>query len=501
MGKHYFMTYKFNPDAMRTKLNDVLLPDLDLRPFIDGQFRDISSDRTLQVNDPFLLEQLVEMPLPTRQDTDKAVQAASRAFTKGGWPLTSAKERSKCLEKLAELIEDNLEDLSILETADTGRLFAGVKGWEVPHAAEVYRYYAGFTQDVGRAIERLPSAPRIEIRREAIGVCALIIPWNFPFACIAWKMAPALAAGCTVIVKTPERTPLAAQFLAKLVKQAGFPDGVVNILTGVGSEVGDQLIKNPMIDLISFTGSPSTAEQIVTKSSSHFPKLILELGGKSPNLIFPDADIEKAAFTAVDAIFGVSGQNCCAGSRTIVHDSIVEEFTEALVRHTKNRKLGDPMDESTEQGPQIDNEHVKVIDSYVVDAIEKGANPVTGGSRCNTDNLFYLPTILTGVTCEMLLDKDEIFGPVGSVYTFSSEEEAFRMANDTEYGLAAGIWTSDLKRVERFIASSNVGTCWVNTYGEFDIETPWGGTGISGYGRELGKQGFEEYIKTRSIYW
>lgn len=501
MERKFSVSNQATVDDLRARQNQVLLPNLDLNPFIGGEFLEPDTTKILNVEDPYLMQGLVDMPLPSRRDADKAVEAAHRAFHTGGWPHTAPEERSKCLKNLASLIEENLEDLSILETADTGRLYAGVKGWEVPHAAEVYRYYSGLADKVGGKLKRSKTNSRIEIRREAIGVCALIIPWNFPFACIAWKMGPALAAGCTVIVKTPERTPLAAQYLARLVEQAGFPAGVVNILTGLGSEVGDQIIKNPKVDMISFTGSTETAERIVSNSASHFPKLVLELGGKSPNVVFPDANIDKAAFTAVDAIFGVSGQNCCAGSRTIVHESIAEEFINALVGHTSARKLGDPMDPSSEQGPQIDNEHVLRIDSFVSDALQKGAKCNFGGGRSNTDNLFYLPTILSNVTKDMLLDKQEIFGPVGAIYTFSTEEEAFRMANSTDYGLAAGIWTEDLSRVERFIDSSNVGTCWVNTYGEFDIEAPWGGAGISGYGRELGEQGLEEYVKTKSIFW
>jgi len=488
------------PEQLRQHLSQTLLPTLDLRPFIDGEFCDPLAREFVTIRDPYLMAPLVEMPMPSVDDADAAVIAAHRAHTKGHWRLSRPRERADCLYKLATLIEANLEELSVLETSDTGRLIAGVRGWEVPHAAEVYRYYAGYADRVMRQTVPSTSGTRIEVMREPVGVCVLLIPWNFPFACMAWKMAPALAAGCTVVVKSPERAPLSAQYLARLARESGFPAGVVNIIAGTGPEVGGRLVRHPLVNKISFTGSPATAQEIVRASASHFPQLTLELGGKSPNLIFPDANIEKAAESAVDAIFGVAGQNCCAGSRTFVHASIVDEFLQILIERTHARKLGDPMDEATDQGPQIDQNHVDRIDSYVTDALGKGAECHVGG-KSRSGTLFYEPTILGKVTDTMRLAREEVFGPVGAVYTFESEEEAFCRACDTEYGLAAGIWTADRDRVERFLAFSHVGTCWVNAYNQVDVNAPWGGTGLSGYGRELGERGFEECLQTRSIFW
>jgi len=488
------------PEQLRQQLSRKVLPTLDLRPFIDGDFRDPLSQEILAIMDPYLMAPLVEMPMPSSDDADSAVIAAHRAHANGHWRLSSPHERAACLYRLANLIEKHLNDLSVLETSDTGRTIAGVKGWEIPHAAEVYRYYAGYADRVLRQTIPSTSTNYIEVIKEPVGVCVLLIPWNFPFACIAWKMAPALAAGCTVIVKSPERAPLSAQYLARLVRESGFPAGVVNIIAGTGKEVGARLVRHPLVNKVSFTGSPATAREIVNGSALHFPRLTLELGGKSPNLIFPDANIEKAAVGAVDAIFGVAGQNCCAGSRTFVHASLMDEFMRILLERTHARKLGDPMDEATEQGPQIDQAHLDRIASYVVDALGKGAKCHIGG-RSRAGTLFYEPTILGGVTDTMALAREEVFGPVGAIYTFESEEEAFCQANDTEYSLAAGIWTADRDRVERFLAFSHVGTCWVNAYNQVDVNAPWGGAGLSGYGRELGEPGFEDYLQTRSVFW
>lgn len=490
------------PKQLREHLNQRVLPALDLRPFIDGEFQDPQSSEFLSVQDPYLMTQLAELPMPSERDAQSAVNAAHRAYSNGPWPSFHPHERADCLYKLANLIEANLDDLCVLETSDTGRLISGVKGWDIPHAADVYRYYAGYAdREVTGQIIPSSSGSRIEVRSEPVGVCALLIPWNFPFVCMAWKTAPAIAAGCTVIIKSPERTPLSAQYLARLVKEAGFPPGVINIIAGSGSEVGGCLVQHPLINKISFTGSVTTAREIMASSTAHFPQLILELGGKSPNLIFSDADIEKAAESAVDAMFGVAGQNCCAGSRTFVQSSVCDEFMRILLDKTHSRKLGDPMDDSTEQGPQIDQKHIDCIDMYVVDAMKKGAECYIGGHRSQLGKLFYEPTILGNVSDDMRLAREEVFGPVGAVYTFESEEEAFYRAGDTGYGLAGGIWTTDKARVERFISSSHVGTCWVNSYNQVDINAPWGGSGLSGFGRELGRQGLEEFLQLRSIFW
>lgn len=489
-----------NPTQMRSRLRNEILSQIDLRPFIDGSFHDVISDEILKVKDPYLLETLVEMPVPGIAEADHAISVAHHAFLGGVWSRTRPNERAACLTRLADLIEQHIVDLSLLETSDTGRLLSGVSAWEIPHAAQVYRYYAGFCDKVGGQMLPSSTGSNIEIRQDPVGVSVLLVPWNFPFACIAWKMAPALAAGCTVVVKTPERTPLAAQYLASLVMEAGFPPGVVNILTGQGSKVGARLVQHPKTDKVSFTGSTETGRSVVRASADHFPSLSLELGGKSANLIFADADIESAALSTIGAMFGQAGQDCCAGSRTYVHESISKEFTRRLVELAEARKLGDPMDYTTEQGPQIDLQHVARIDGFVTDATAKGAYCSVGG-KPRPRTCFYEPTILEGVHDDMRVSREEVFGPVSAVYTFTSEDEAFQMANATEYGLAAGIWTSDRSRVERFLTQIRVGTVWVNAYGSVDITAPWGGRGYSGYGSELGEKGFEEYLRTSSVFW
>ncbi|GGO99668.1 aldehyde dehydrogenase family protein [Wenjunlia tyrosinilytica] len=494
------MTRETPADVRRNQVVSSLIPALDLRPFIDGGFRDPVSSAELTDLDPTTERTLAVLPTAGPRDVDAAVGAARTAFDEGPWPRMTAQERADTLERFAALIERDAERLSLLEATDTGKRLAGVRGWDVPQSLEVYRYYAR------AALEREPSTQpdvgtaRVVVCAVPVGVCAAITPWNFPFACISWKIAPALAAGCTVVVKPPERAPLSAQALAALATEAGFPPGVFNVVTGVGDVAGRALAADPRVDKITFTGSVDTARSIVAGSTSRMPRLTLELGGKGANVVMADCDLDAAVAGTIDAMFDVAGQNCCAGSRTYVQRDIYEDFLARLVTAAESRRLGDPLDEATQQGPQIDRQHFERIDGYVKGALKEGASCATGGGGADLGGLFYAPTILTGATRGMRITREEVFGPVGCIYPVDGPDDAIAAANDTDYGLSTSVWTSDESFADRFIREVRVGTCWVNCFGYFAIEVPWGGVKLSGQGRELGLSALDEFLDAKAVF-
>jgi acyl-CoA reductase-like NAD-dependent aldehyde dehydrogenase len=484
--------------SMRRQLLEAILSDLNLRPFIGGEFRNPSSKDGVSVIDPMTQQPLAEIPSASAADVDAAVLAARTAYDSGGWSQLHPRERAEYLHCLVDLINAHHNVLALVEAADTGKRYRGVQEWDIPNAAEVYRYYAGWADKLTGRV--LPSSSGVEMftRREPIGVCAAIVPWNFPFACVAWKIAPALAAGCTVVVKTSPRAPLSAQYLASLVEEAGFPQGVVNILCG-DEETGRALVSDPRVDKITFTGAASTAQDILLTSLSHLPRVTLELGDKTPNVICEDADLERATTTAVSAIFNVSGQNCCGASRTLVHRGVLEQVVDRLATAAKARRLGDQFADDTEQGPQIDLAHVARIDQFVQEAVSAGGQCVVGGSPWGDKGQFYAPTIVTGTTNDMPINRQEVFGPVGTIIPFSDIDEAIHLANDRDFGLAAAIWTRNGKTSDYFARKVRAGTCWVNCYEYIDTVAPWGGRGLSGTGRELGYEGIEQFLETKTI--
>jgi len=483
----------------RRLVRDTYVPAMDLRPLIDGEFVDTGGGRSLAIVDPTLGTTLVEMPLGGRGEADAALSAARHAFDSGPWPQMAPVERAERLERLSALIENRLEELALLEAADVGKPVAGVRSWDIPNAAEVYRFYAQLARD--RKPTRLGKASGFAITDEPspVGVCVAIVPWNFPFPNISWKVAPALAAGCTVVVKPAERAPLSAQLLAQLVVECDFPPGVFNIVMGIGEEVGAALVTDRRTDKVTFTGSAETGREIARLSATHLPRLTLELGGKNPNVVMADADLDAALPGTVDAFFAVAGQNCCAGSRTLVEAAIFEEFTERLVELAAARVLGDPLDDATEQGPQIDAEHLRRIESYVEAALEGGARRVTKREEFER-GFFFSPTILTDLDPGAPIAREEVFGPVGCLLPFADKEEAIAMANDTEFGLSASLWTSETDFAERFAQAARVGTCWINSFGLFETVAPWGGTKGSGFGRELGSRGLEPFLNPKTVY-
>ncbi|WP_411080421.1 aldehyde dehydrogenase family protein [Streptomyces sp. cmx-18-6] len=490
------------PDASgrRDYLAAHVLPALDVRPFIGGAFVEPRTDATFAVGDPTTEQALVTMPAAGKADVEAAVEAARSAFDEGPWPRMSPSERGAVLNRLAGIIDRDLEDLALLESADAGKRFQGVRAWDIPHAATVYRYYAEWA---GRIYgDTLPPAGpvRVSTQREPVGVCAAIIPWNFPFACISWKMAPALAAGCTVVIKAAERAPLSAQALASRFAEAGFPPGVVNVVTGAGDVAGAALASDARIDKITFTGSAETARSITRGSSWRMPRLTTELGGKGANVVFADADLDAALDATTDAVFDLSGQNCCAAGRTYVQREVYEEFVGRLVKQARSRRLGDPLDDSTQQGPLIDRDHLRTVSGMVTQALDDGARLLTGGSPAELGGLFYEPTLLGDVSAGDRISREEVFGPVGCVYPFTDLDEVVALANDSDYGLSASVWTSRPGTADSFAERVRVGTCWVNCFGYFLPYVPWGGVKLSGNGHDLGREGIEAFLSTKVVY-
>jgi acyl-CoA reductase-like NAD-dependent aldehyde dehydrogenase len=483
----------------REHLTNEILPSLDLRPFIDGQFASPTSTESMQVLEPATEATLAVMPVAGAEDVAAAVAAARSAFDDGPWPRMAPAARAAVLYRLADLIERDLEILAVLEASDTGKPISGVRSWDIPHAAAVYRYYADLVQRLTGDL--LPPVGNVRVWTELnpVGVCAAIVPWNFPFPCYSWKVAPALAVGCCVVVKPAERAPLSGQALARLAAEAGLPPGVLNFVMG-GADAGRALVADPGIDKITFTGDLNTARAIVQESSAGIPRLTLELGGKSANVVFADADLQSAVAGTIDAMFSVQGQNCCAGSRTFVQRARYDEFLETLVAAARRRRLGDPLDDATEQGPQIDRSHLSRIDGFVQRALADGATCAVGGKGSEAGALYYEPTIITGATPAMEISRAEVFGPVGNVYAFDSADDAITAANDTPYGLSASVWSADDETASRFARSVRVGTCWINCFGYFMEYAPWGGVKQSGHGRELGRAGIDEFLQIKTLF-
>ena len=489
------------PGARRKYIAESILGRLDSRPFVGGEFVDAQTAAIRQITDPFSQDVIFEMADCGAADIDRAISSARQAFDDGRWSGLGAGVRADFLRRLADLIDAQHDDLALLESLDVGKPITGTSGWDISNAATMYRYYADLVES-GPDETHIDGSARAYQRREPVGVVAALVPWNFPFPCISWKVGPALASGCCVVVKSAERAPLSAQAFGRLVVEAGFPPGVVNIVMGPGASAGTALVADERVDAISFTGGTATASAIVQASAPHVPRLTLELGGKGPNLVWADADFEAAVNGTVVGMFDVAGQNCCAASRALVHEDIADDFISAVVEAANARVLGDQLDDATEQGPQIDADHVRHIDSFVQDARARGAEVLAGGGTSETlGGSFYAPTILDGVTSEMRVAREEVFGPVGCVFRVRDLDAAIRHANDSPFGLSASVWASDETVLERFVERSQVGVCWVNTFGLFDPGVPWGGTKMSGYGRELGKDALDAFTTAKTVYW
>lgn len=467
--------------------------------FIDGQWRPAVSGKTFETINPATEQVICEVAEGDKADIDAAVKAARKAFERGPWSRMDARDRGRVMFRLADLIENEIDELAALETLDNGKPIREARYADLPLVIDVLRYYAGYADKIHGATIPIRGNYFTYTRREAVGVAGQIIPWNFPMLMTAWKWGPALAAGCTIVMKPAEQTPLTCLRMAQLAQDAGIPDGVINVVPGFGPTAGGSLVKHPGVDKIAFTGEHRTAQIIMRESAETLKRLTFELGGKSPNVVLGDANLDKAAMGAYVGLFLNQGQCCCAGSRVFVEKRVHEEFIDKLTKLTKNRKLGNPFSMETEQGPQVDKAQYDKIMSYIEKGHADGAKCVSGGERFGDTGYFVQPTVFDGVTDSMAIAQDEIFGPVMSVLTFEDWDDLIQRANNTFYGLAAAVWTRDLTRAHDFARRVRAGTVWVNCYDVFDAAAPFGGFKMSGQGRELGEEGLKAYTESKTV--
>ncbi|PWY55434.1 aldehyde dehydrogenase [Legionella qingyii] len=470
--------------------------------YIDGKFTLAISGNTRDIIDPGNGQLLAKVPESAKEDVLLAIKAARKAFDEGGWRKTSALDRSKLLFKVADLIRANAKMLAELETRNCGKPLLEAE-YDVIDAANCFEFYAGLTTKIHGETMSVPANSFSYVIREPIGVCGQIIPWNFPLVMAAWKIAPALAAGNTIILKPSELTPITALELFKLIDQCGFPAGVVNLVTGPGVEVGEELAMNPMVDKVAFTGGTVTGKKIMQAATGNLKKISLELGGKNPNIVFADCDLEMAIDGALFGAFANQGEVCSSGSRLIVERSIHKKMVEGMLKKIPNIKLGHGLDCGVKMGSLVSGAHREKVEQYIKIGIDEGAKLICGGKRPTGDVFekgnFFEPTIFDEVKPTMRIAREEIFGPVLAVIPFDTEEEAIQIANDTDYGLAAAVWTKDLTRAHRVTSQIRAGILWVNHYHPTHNEMPWGGYKQSGSGRELGLYGIESYLEIKQV--
>ena len=472
--------------------------------YIDGDFVEAASGEWFDSFDPFTGKVWSQVAAGGPADVDRAVQAAHRAFTTGPWSELTASQRGMLVHKLGDLIARDAQILAEMEVQDNGKLIAEMLG-QVNYVPQWYYYFGGLADKIEGSVIPLDKKGYFNFtRHEPLGVVAAITAWNSPLLLLAWKLAPALAAGCTLVIKPSEFTSASTLEFVKLIKEAGFPDGVVNVVTGYGKDVGEPLTSHPLVRKIAFTGSDATGRAINQVAAKSFKRVTLELGGKSPNIVFDDANLEDAVNGAVSGIFAATGQTCIAGSRLLLQESIHDEFMEKLIALAKTARMGDPMSAETQVGPITTKPQYDKVLSYIDIAKNDGANLVLGGTPATRaecgDGWFIEPTVFTGVTNDMRIAQEEVFGPVLSVIKFKDEEEAINIANDIRFGLGSGVWTSDIGRAIRMSEKIQAGTVWVNTYRAVSYMSPFGGYKDSGVGRESGIEAIYQYLQTKSVW-
>jgi (Z)-2-((N-methylformamido)methylene)-5-hydroxybutyrolactone dehydrogenase len=479
-------------------------PLREYKMLVGGEWVNAQSGATFESVNPYTGKVWATVPDANEEDVDRAVGAARQAFDSGPWGAMTGTQRARLMRRLADLIAEHAGAIALVESTDNGKLLREMSG-QLDALPEYYHYFAGAADKIqGDTIPSDKPNFFVYTRREPVGVVGIVVPWNSPVLLLSWKLAAALAAGCTIVAKPAEQTPASTLEFAKLFEEAGFPPGVFNVATGDGPTAGRALVRHPGVDKVAFTGSTETGISIMKDAADHLARVSLELGGKSPNIVFEDADLEAAANGVVAGIFAATGQTCMAGSRLFVQESVHDELVERLSDRAATIKLGDPLDPDTEMGPVAFPQQLVKILNFIRSGREDGAELAFGGARPDnqalSDGYFVEPTIFTRVRAEMEIAREEIFGPVLSVMPFADEQEVIARANDTRYGLAAGVWTNDVRRAHRVANELQAGTVWINAYRTVSFNTPFGGMKMSGFGRENGLDSIDNYTSVKAVW-